>query len=440
MVVCMMTMLTKINYKIFFNKTNHTAYPGGLKVKPGCIEGSNLICVQPFDNPPTLNSYSGRASYSTCLSKPLRRRQGYSAHGRSRRRTVLFFILSFFIIPIIFAVDVGSDSTPSRQSHTIFPQADGDNRMRGFAVFEGGFTLENQNTTCIFDSFFPISGAVDMRCGTLHLNKDIYFDGGVSLTNMGSFQGGELVAEFSESVTWFGAAYDSATSVSLNDVTFIFNNSIEWEMTTTVMGTSSFIGNGSKINLSGSGNIVVDTGAQLTLENIKISGVSSENFKCEDDTASFVFRDCEIALSNDLEFANGSISFYKENVFTGTNKFLYSGGVASTINSNSILKFDNGTTFSYAPSVADRSLLAMTDDTSYLYLNGCTLYATQTSPQFTKGQIIIDNNVTFSSEGIDNSELITFGDGSSSANDTIINVMAGAEITVYGGIYDNNVG
>ena len=48
------------------------------------------------------------------------------------------------IFSYIFPISVGSDSAFSRQANTTFPTADGDNEMKGFAAFEGGFSLEDQ--------------------------------------------------------------------------------------------------------------------------------------------------------------------------------------------------------------------------------------------------------------------------------------------------------
>jgi len=111
---------------------------------------------------------------------------------------LLFIVTSFSVLN---SLSVGSDSAPSRQNSVTFLEADSDNEMNGFGAIENGFTLESISTTCTFDSFFPISGAVDMRAASLYLLKDIAFDSGVSLTNMGSIYGNGHAVRFSESVT-----------------------------------------------------------------------------------------------------------------------------------------------------------------------------------------------------------------------------------------------
>ncbi len=42
----------------------------------------------------------------------------------------------------------------------------------------------------------------------------------------------------------------------------------------------------------------------------------------------------------------------------------------------------------------------MNDVTSFLFLNGCSLFATRTGLELSQGTMIIDNHVTFSSQAL----------------------------------------
>jgi hypothetical protein len=111
--------------------------------------------------------------------------------------------------------------------------------------------------------------------------------------------------------------------------------------------------------------------------------------------------------------------------------------MTSTIAVNARLKFDLGSTLSYDPSTANRDLFYMPDETSIIHLNNCTVHSTATGLRLTRGTLMLENDVTFSSEGSDPSESISLGDGTSQ-NDLTIKLMSGVEVTSYGAFrYDN---
>ena len=85
-------------------------------------------------------------------------------------------ILIVIVCPVyIFGLSVGSNSAFSRQANVTFPSADTDNTMLGFAVFEQGFSLADQFTTCTFNDVFPVSGLVMLNAGRLYLLQDLVF-------------------------------------------------------------------------------------------------------------------------------------------------------------------------------------------------------------------------------------------------------------------------
>jgi hypothetical protein len=133
-----------------------------------------------------------------------------------------------------------------------------------------------------------------------------------------------------------------------------------------------------------------------------------------------------LALSGDYTFSQGSLIFDNDVMVTGTCKFIYSSGMTSTINSQTQLLFDTGVTLSYAPSVPRRNLLAMVDQTSVLYLNGCSLFATRTGLQLSTGMLLLDGRTTMSSGARHTAE----GIGLSSNLD--IRLLGGATLDVFG--------
>ena len=96
-------------------------------------------------------------------------------------------------------VSIGSNSVGSRQPFAVFPSADPDNTMLGFAAFEKGFVMENAATTCTFNSLFPVSNLVSLGGGTLVLQKDLLLSNStIKFTNVGTIRGGGFRAHFTE--------------------------------------------------------------------------------------------------------------------------------------------------------------------------------------------------------------------------------------------------
>jgi len=90
----------------------------------------------------------------------------------------------YFFIPFCFfiffwgwsalAVSVGSKRAASQQKRTFLRAAYDDNELCGFAAFESGITLQDCETVCSFNAFFPVSGDIVLNGGTLNLLRDLY--------------------------------------------------------------------------------------------------------------------------------------------------------------------------------------------------------------------------------------------------------------------------
>lgn len=329
------------------------------------------------------------------------------------------FCIFWLLIFSVHSLSVGSDSAVSRQGQINFPEADSDNKMLGFASFEAGFVLEDSNTTCTFDSFFPVSGTVNMNGGSLYLAQDLVFDEGVTLACMGSVWGDGNCVDCSISVT----ALVYGSSVAFDNVIFNFSNDVSWDISALLQGNCVIDCAGKSISLTDNGSMTVASGACVTFKNAILKGLKTSNFSCQDNTASIIFQNAEICLSHDVNFSNGSILFDQDVSLTGTNQFTYSSVMASTIASQAKLTFDKNVMFYYAPAIADGGLFYMTDKTSSLYLDGCTLKSTETRLQLSHGRLFLDNLVTFSG--------VISGDGTVDG-ELYITICSGAWLNVYG--------
>ena len=234
--------------------------------------------------------------------------------------------------------------------------------------------------------------------------------------------------------------FDLQQNYGLFDNTnLVFNSDAEFIVTTTFSGNCTINGKGNKVYLNERGSFNVASGGQLKLQNLELVGVAKTNLQCLAGDASVIFEDCIVTITSDYTFDTGSILFQGDVVISGTNKFIYSSSWSSTIDSNSTLIINKGATFSYAPSVAARDLMYMENDTSLLYLDNCTLHSTTTGLRLTRGTLYIENLVTLDADGDDRSEAICFGNINYTTSDLEINILAGANLDVYGRLeYENS--
>ena len=228
------------------------------------------------------------------------------------------------------------------------------------------------------------------------------------------------------------SVFDFQQNYMLFDNTnLVFNSDAELIVTTTFSGLCTINGNGNKVYLNEDGSLNITSGSQLKLQNLELVNLKQTNLQCLADDASVIFEDCILTITSNYAFNTGSILFKGDVVISGTSKFTYSSSWSSTIDSYSVLKINNGSTFSYAPSVAARDLIYMEDNTSILYLDGCTLHSTTTGLRLTRGKLFIENLVTLDADGSALSESICFGNGMAS-DDLDINILAHANLDVYG--------
>lgn len=325
-----------------------------------------------------------------------------------------------------YALTVGSDTTPSRQSIANFPTGAASNIILGFAAMDNGFTLADRRTTCSFDNFMPVSGSVALRQGRLYLFQDLILNNDFRLNSPGWIYGNNYRIEFPTSVTEsFVPTITTTASMFFDTANVSFNTNTTFRCPMQFRGTSAIYGNGHKITVSRNNPIIVRDG-DLTIQDTIIGGMGDNNLRCLFGTGRITLRDCIIILERDYTFTQGGITFSGDTMITGTNRFIYSSTVASTISSNSTLYVDQRTIFSYAPVNTRRDLLFMTDVSSVLYLDGATLLTTGTGIRLSRGTILVDNRVTLSSSAANTGEAMLFN------TDVTVNMLSGAVFDMYG--------
>ncbi|MCK4265430.1 hypothetical protein KAW80_03670 [Candidatus Babeliales bacterium] len=112
---------------------------------------------------------------------------------------------SFFVFPLlqnnILCLVVGSESAVSIESFVEFPGSDSDNTILGFAKMDEGFALQNYLTSCTYNALYPVTGLINLKGGTLYLQRDLAFDGLSSIESIGNISGQGNIIDFSTTMT-----------------------------------------------------------------------------------------------------------------------------------------------------------------------------------------------------------------------------------------------
>ena len=329
-------------------------------------------------------------------------------------------IIVLFLLNTSFsslAVIIGSNTAPLRQALASFPAIDSDNEMRGFAAFESGFTLEDNTTTCLFNSFFPISGNITFNNGTLNLNLNLALASAAQFINGGTINGNQFSVTLPDKISVF----DLGGPMTFNGVELILHSDVISNVVTTFQGECIVQGNGYSIDCS-SGDLAVGNGASVLFKDVMLTGISDGAVYCTDSLGTFSFQNVTWIQDSNYSFTQGTIEVLGQLNMMGDAVFAYQSSKQSSIKSNATWFFDSGMTFSYDPSTASSNLIAFTDRTSILHLYETTLFATDVGLQLTKGKLIVEGTCPVISEASVEANGILFGDGASAANNLYLDI------------------
>ncbi|MHC4753226.1 MAG: WD40 repeat domain-containing protein, partial [Planctomycetota bacterium] len=95
------------------------------------------------------------------------------------------------------------DGFITREAAIEFLPTDTLNQITGLAGIENGFLLQSPTTTLTFDGFFPVSGDINFRGGSVYLSRDLKFDSVATMSYPGNFYGNGRTVYLSSSVTTF---------------------------------------------------------------------------------------------------------------------------------------------------------------------------------------------------------------------------------------------
>ncbi len=218
-------------------------------------------------------------------------------------------------------------------------------------------------------------------------------------------------------------------NLRINNASFLFN------------GMTTIEGQGNTLDLMGTTTFIIDANSSLTFKNIHLKGAGLQNISGTDVTSTLTCENMNWSLDNDFTFTQGTLSVVSNLVLEGDQKqFTFRSAGLALIEPFSTLIIDEGVTFSYDPSIADKELLQFTDNTSRLRLNGGTLHASLIGLNLFKGSLVVDNNSSITSAATTDAEAISFGDGSMSINNFNLGIDPAAILQIVSGrVLFNNI-
>ena len=288
---------------------------------------------------------------------------------------------------------------------------DAEHSVLGFVWFPFGFYSDGYDLD--FNIIPPVGGTMKFASDpTLTLSGDLLLTSSVSIIGDVSINGeGDTVG--------IGHAVVLGGDLDLN-------------YTITFVGDTIIDGQGNCLDID-DGYLWIDTNKTLTLRNLVLKNLHDSNLVMMARTSQLALDNVCIWLDNDYSFTQGRLFFYDDVIISGSpHTFSYKTTESSYIVGQTKLTIDHGVTFSYDPAEAHRDLINMEDATSYLCLDGCSLYSTPTGLRFTKGAVLFDNLVTLSADGDGIGDGIVFGGGVD--DDVTTKVLSGARVEAYGHI------
>jgi hypothetical protein len=354
-------------------------------------------------------------------------------------RILFIYLLVGGITEPLYAVVVGSNTVPSRQAGVTFPAVDGDNEMRGFAVFENGVTLATSGTSCIFNSYFPVSGTITLNNGTLNLSRNLVLQNPCTFDSLGTINGNSYRMDFQSTATNVMLPTQTNPFV-VNNLEIVLNSDMVLRSPLQFRGSCTVTGNGYTLDTT-AGTLVVANGASVLFRDVTLKNLSASRMYCTDSLGTVSLLNVTILQDASYSFTFGQLAIVGDVSMRGAQQFTYATNQVCTIASKATWYFDAGTTLRYAPSTSSQTLLRFADSLATLHLYEATLWSSNVGLRLTKGRFMVEGRCPVKNDGTSTAQAIIFGDGVSSAHDFTITSLDESGLDVQTGyVVNQNMG
>ncbi|QQR49419.1 hypothetical protein IPF37_01045 [bacterium] len=337
------------------------------------------------------------------------------------KKFLLLLTVLYVCVPFnIFSGPVGSDSLVSIVSNTTFPTSDNDsfltpNIVHGFGWMKNGFSFGDAQTTCTFNSVFPVAGSIDLQGGLLYLTSDLIFNNPSTLASTGIFYANNHTVDFASSITYLPRVNNTV----FHNANVYFSNDTIISGTLKFRGTCVLDGKKNNVTLGNTGVLIVDSGSSLTLKNLELDGLKNKKLLCLDNSATLLFDNVRLVQSDNYSFTNGSITFLNDVVCSSSHTFKYDSRFTSTIKADSCWEFTDLGTLEIGRKTGyyGREPLYFEDGSSIIKMNNSTLAVTSSGARLTRGKFVGDGAVKLDVYSTNTMSALAMGDGVSIPND-----------------------
>ncbi len=340
--------------------------------------------------------------------------------------TISLGIAQLFVFFQAKPVHKGSETVVSIEPQANFYSGDNDNKMLAFGWFRNGFTLEDSNTSCTFDSAFPVSGSVDINGGTVYLTSDMHLENITTLNDLGKFYGNGHIVSLDSSVE---RLINSNINSAFQDVDLFVHSDLQISTTILFNGNCYINGRDRRMELDPNIEIIVGKNSTLTLKNINLIGLQKYNLRCFDETGTIILDNTSCNLDENYNFTVGSLQMLNNVDFSGSYTFFYDSAKTLTLHTNSHCKIGGGINLGVRinnPSYG-KNFIWFDDHTSEFEIANASATVGTGGILLTKGTIIFDGRVNMDVHSTSTENGLIFGTGVA-ADDIIVKFYPAARV------------
>lgn len=305
------------------------------------------------------------------------------------------------------------------------------NILSGAGIVTGPITYLSSSADLEWRNIGTLNAVISLSGGTLILGADLNIVTGGGVAGPGTI-------DLNGKTAFYGIndIVQNTALTFMGDGQIRFNSNADLQSSILFQDKTTIEGFRNILDIS-TGELVVDSGAELILKDIVIDELSGNKIRCLDDTGVITFDNVQLVLHDTFTFTHGAMRFKNKNTMMteSENLFVYETQMTSSILEDSSLKLDSGVTFSYDPPhiEGNNRLLEFNDSSSKLIMNGASFITTSSGIEFTKGTIDVKKSSYMSSiedSVFGGSRGISFGDG---VNDIAVIIRPEIALTINGG-------